>query len=143
MKYLVAAVWIAMAQVADAQTDAWLCISDKAAGFSDKYGSWNSTNFNAGNRYIIKASKVQGTAWEVREFGDQNAFADAYCKDTFTASKILNCSGIFTEFHFNAGTGRFMRIYYAGYWTYIPGDKNFGNDGGDTPVIAIGTCSGL
>lgn len=128
---------------ANAQTTAWLCITDSSVGFSKDSGSWSSARFTPGDKYIIKSSQRQGVAWEVRKFGSQTPLADGICKQTFTAAKILNCTGFFTEFHFNAGTGRFLRIYFAGYWTYIPGDNLTGNDNGDTPVIEIGTCSAV
>ncbi len=130
-------------QSARAQTTAWLCISDQASGFANKSGSWTSGTFTAGSKYIIKESRQPGVAWEVREFGSTATAPDATCKQTFTPKRILNCEGFLTEYHFNAATGRFLRIYSAGYWTYIPGDKDFGADTGDTPAIQIGTCSGL
>lgn len=137
------AVGVLSSTPAMAQVTAWLCIADNALGFSKSSGSWAPARFTPGDKYVIRASQQQGVAWEVRLFGSQNPLADAICKQTFTSMKILNCTGILTEFHFNASTSRFIRTYLGGYWTYIPGDKMFGNDNSDTPYIEIGTCSAI
>ena len=122
----------------------WLCISDKSTGFSNETVSgWRSADFTAGDRYIVKQGSQASGAWVVQPFGEENPFAAMTCPNDFTSDKILHCRGMLTEFKFNAGTGRFLRAYLGGYWTYVPGNPFFGKDRGDTPQIEIGTCASL
>lgn len=142
---LTAFVVVASAVPAAGQTGpAWLCITDQSTGFTNESGSgWRAADFKAGRRYLIKRGNREGVAWEVREFGDASPIPAAVCSEDFTELKVLSCRGILTEFKFNGASGRFLRTYIGGYWTYTPNHEFFGSDSGDTPILEIGTCSSL
>ena len=53
MKYILA-VLIMTFSMQPSAADNWLCISDKSTGFMSKNGSWESVNFTAGDKYMIK-----------------------------------------------------------------------------------------
>ncbi len=124
--------------------ESWLYLTDKSTGF--KYDpisrQWNSVDFKtAKERYIIRPGSTKGTVYEVRKFGVENTpLPDAWCSEDFAAGTFLHCKGIMGEFKFNRKTGRFLKTYLAGYWTYAPG-INATTESGDTPSIDIGTCS--
>jgi hypothetical protein len=114
-------------------TGQWLCISDQATGFTFESGKWRPTNFKAGDRYIIRRSKLKGVAWEVQNFGSKDIWPVATCDEDFNSYKFLFCHG-FYEFKFNAASNRFLKAYLLGYYTNT-------REGEDTPSIEIGTCS--
>jgi hypothetical protein len=65
--------------------DTYLCIADKATGFSykEKYKKWDSTNFNVSDvKYILTKNKPllisennQKEVWAIKHFGDKSTFA--------------------------------------------------------------------
>jgi len=133
-----------MASPASAET--WLCLTEKSTGFGYDAATknWRSVDFGTTrDRYIVAPSTKKDWVYEVRRFGtEKGVLPDAWCKADFAAGTFLHCTGVLAEFKFNRKTGRFLKSYLAGYWTYAPG-VNETQEGGDTPSIEIGTCSAV
>lgn len=129
-----------------ASAETWLCLAEKATGFGYDAASkeWKSADFGtARDRYIVKPSPNKEWVYEVRRFGTATTLLpDAWCKADFAAGTFLHCTGVLAEFKFNRKTGRFLKSYLAGYWSYAPG-VNATQEGADTPTIEIGTCSAV
>jgi hypothetical protein len=132
-----------------APTSSYLCVADKSTGFTlnKVTHEWETTRFTIMNKYLVshspKGSKFDslGTKWTVKEVG--RSFAQYFCKADFNDVGNLFCDG-FGEFKMNKLSLRFLTTYTDGYWNYGPGTKRFGPEdieGGDTPAVAIGTCS--
>ncbi len=141
------AIMIAIAAVpTPAFAESWLCLTDKSTGFRYNAATkqWQSIDFRTGDdRYIIKPGTSKANVYEVRKFGDDTSILpEAWCNQDFQAGTFLHCKGVFGEFKFNRKTGRFLKSYLAGYWTYAPG-VNKTDEGGDTPSIDIGICSAI
>ena len=120
-----------------AESGSYLCITDKATGFSfDKERkSWEEASFNIEPmRYILKPSptKEHPNGWEVAQFGED--FPLASCPDGFNTAQVIRCENM-VLFIFDSQTGRFIYVYYIGY------TRPFGKEGSDTPTLAIGKCS--
>lgn len=121
----------------------YLCIADKATGFSykEKYQKWDSANFNVSDvKYIITKSKPllisennQKEVWAIKHFGDESVFA--YSKEDFSNKDIIIIRGGY-EFFINKISLRYLKIYNQGYW-----DGKDNND--NTPHMEIGKCSPL
>ena len=146
MKYILAVLVMTFSMQSTA--DNWLCIRDKATGFSLKNGSWNSTDFKVGKKYIIKDASernksVSGSVYQVHEFGDD--IPDWICGDfqnDGVAKGMLVCDGYFiagNTFKYNPSTGHFLATHTAGF-VYTWDD---GRVVEDTPIIEIGKCSKL
>lgn len=145
MSFLLATFLILIPTVAKADT--WLCIADRSTGFyyNESSKKWLQTNFKTeNNRYIIKRSQRDNLTWEVNEFGAaESFFPHAVCNSDFTEGGFLHCTGILSEFKFNKNNGRYVYTFTGSYITYNPQSslEMFRKDGGDTPLIEIGTCS--
>jgi hypothetical protein len=133
---------LALAQAAQEPARGWACASQKTTGFSNASGEWISVDFAVQAKYVILPGRVAGTAWEVRS-GSRSDLVEAACPEDFSRLEVLHCRGTMTELKFNRATGRFLRAYLAGYWSYTPNAPFFSKDGGDTPLLEIGTCSKL
>jgi hypothetical protein len=114
------------------EPDSYLCIPDKATGFSydHRSKSWVSTNFNLrGAKFLlIKTSK----GWEWRDFGaslGQSCEADA-------DGDLIICNLVLHEHKMSRKTLRFINSYLVGY-------VNGGDSDANTPSITIGKCSPL
>ena len=120
----------------------WSCTSEKTTGFSNSSGTWASVDFAVQARYTIRPLPGSTARWIVRP-ADRSDVVEANCPEDFSRLQVLHCRGTVTEFKFNRATGRFLKAYLAGYWSYTPGAPFFNQDGSDTPTIEIGTCSKL
>ena len=52
MKYVIAAVALMVSMQSNA--DSWLCIVDQMTGFNLENGEWKSSDFERGDKYLIK-----------------------------------------------------------------------------------------
>jgi hypothetical protein len=133
---------VANAQGAGPET--FLCVADKATGFSFNKVTkeWASTNFRASAKHLITRSKQTDVSWEVKEVGDKSAYT--ICAKDFNSNGNLICQGFGNEFRFNRNSLRYMNVYLIGYWTDgNPRSSVGGEEGGNTPSIEIGKCSPL
>ena len=130
-------VWFTLTGVALAEQ--YLCVVDKAVGFSyDKVTKeWNNTNFNANSKYLISEGdgSLKDAVWQITEVG--NSFPSIGCKRDFNDYGILLCSDLISDFRFNKRNGRFLHTYPIGYYNVLPGE----DEGTDTPSLEIGKCS--
>ena len=133
---------LAVTQAAQEPVRGWACTSQKTTGFSNSSGEWISVDFAVQARYLIVPGSAPGTAWEVKS-ASRSDLVEASCPQGFSRLEVLHCRGTMTELKFNRATGRFLRAYLAGYWSFTPDAPFFSKDGGDTPLLEIGTCSKL
>ena len=129
----------ANASVALHAVSGYVCVVNESTGFSRSEGEWKSTSFRAGRRYNVSRAQSgetlfftegQKPVWVVKEVGDKNA--SFWCKSDFTSAGAIRCDGVGGEFWFNRENLRFQEYYAIG---YVNDSK------GDTPLVAIGTCS--
>ena len=101
----------------------YLCISEKSTGLKFFSGSWQTTDFTTGDKYVVDVE-----ALTLSRFGDPNPLDG--CTD---GSILFNCASGRDRFTLNKQNLRYMLSFYdLGYVV--------GVDGG-TPYIEIGTCS--
>lgn len=132
---------------AASQGDSWLCIPDRATGFSFDEGSreWRSTNFRISNdRFVLRRAKgnegkdyawtSKDVVWLLFETGRSHPVIS--CPNDFVGNQIT-CFVPFHHFSFNRKSLRFQIIYPIGYVREDPSqDSN-----ADTPNIMIGRCA--
>ena len=115
--------------------ESYLCIADKATGFSFNKQSktYERRNFNVSKgKYILKNNN---NTWEWTDFGRKYSL----CTGSFNASGIFGC-GDFESVTFNKNNLRYVKTSIFGY--LVGGDKNFNiKDGENDPYIEIGECS--
>ena len=116
--------------------EGYLCIVDKAAGFSYQQGRWDRAFFRNEDKYLITRSSEPRGAWEVKQVGERWAFV--WCAEDFNEADNLSCEGV-AEVRMNRKSLRFLYIYPNGYWKALPGEA----EGENTPYMGIGTCSPL
>lgn len=104
----------------------YLCISDKATGFKFKDGTWQTTGFKSGDKYIVSTEDLT-----VTEFGEESPI-HIKCK---SSREIFFCDHNFGIFHMNPKNFRYMLTWPIGAYVY-PNEDNSG-----TPYLEIGTCS--
>jgi len=144
MKYILAVLVMTFSMQSTA--DNWLCIADKATGFTLKNGSWESTNFTSGEKYIIKEAddngKLYDAVYQVHAFGrDTPSWLCGDFRSDMYTEKLLVCDGLGTPsntFKYNPRTGNFLATRTSGYVEDFDGVVN-----DDTPAIVIGKCSKL
>ena len=151
---VVAAILMLLTEPANA-ADTYLCIPDLSTGFAfdAKSQKWNPTHFSvSGKKYLLK--RVAGGA-EWSDFG--SPYAPAPCTNFdaggFTVCKSETSEGAFnvrfSTINFNERSLRYELAVWGGYmYGGLPSWGNpivdpFLKDNHDTPVIEIGTCSGL
>jgi hypothetical protein len=111
----------------------YVCIADKAAGFSfDTYSkTWNNANFKVSDsKYVLSKS---GGSWQWKKMGESYPSS---CGE-FSEYGYLKCDNGFTQVSFNKKNLRYMKSYLVG---YVNGGIA-GKEGEDTPNIEIGKCS--
>ena len=146
MKYILA--FLVMTFSMQSTADNWLCITDKATGFALENGSWESANFQPGDKYMIKEASqsskdIYGSVYQVHEFGDD--LPNWVCGDFGSnedAKGLLACDGYAiagSTFKYNPRTGHFLATMTNG---YVQANVN-GGVSTDTPTIEIGKCSKL
>jgi hypothetical protein len=126
--------------------EGYICAADMATGFSYKSGAWNSVNFEADRKFIVRPTTQAGqdatptlppipnAKWDVVVVGDKHP--SDVCPEFDTAGNLV-CRGPLSEFRMNKDSLRFLYSYLSGYWDRTP----LGSEAGDTPYIAIGKCS--
>ena len=118
--------------------ESYLCIADKATGFSfnEQSKTYEPTNFNVSkHKYILKNNN---NTWEWTDFGRKYSF----CKGSFNASGIFVCEvfGGIESVTFDKNNLRYVKTSIFGY--LFGGDKISDiKDGGNDPYIEIGECS--
>jgi len=130
----------------------YLCIAEQTAGFAidDSSGEWESTTFEAGDKYLIaplekQTETVHGTIG-IFPFGEDTAISgcgDGYKSHLLSSliSNLLVCKGGDFEseyFWFNKKNGRFLTVYLHG---FIVPNLFLTEEGEVTPFISIGKCS--
>jgi hypothetical protein len=146
MRYILAVLVMTFSMQSTA--DNWLCITDKATGFALENGSWESANFQPGDKYMIKDASqtnksIYGSVYQVHAFGRDTPYW--ICGDFGSnedAKELLVCEGFAIAgdtFKYNPSTGHFLATHTAGYVHTFDDGRVFG----DTPHIQIGKCSKL
>jgi hypothetical protein len=138
------AVGMVLAGPAAAQ-DAYLCISDAAAGmaFDKDRGSWVATTFKAGERYIFRKAEEPklGGRWVLFQFGKTSLECPMdETPDVGAGSIVLFCQNSVNQFEFSKQSLRFEYHYVGGY-VFSPQSER--DEDRDTPNIQIGKCSPL
>ena len=135
----------------------WLCVSEKATGFAYRSGTWSQTNFRPDYKYLIRPLDEVSTGgrtgnedYGVYQFGE--AYPVFFCTQSFyegfpdksdTPAGYIYCSSMTGFFSFNMYNLRFTHAYRGGYSVVVPKINNILDEGADTPLIEIGTCSPL
>lgn len=125
----------------------FLCIADMATGFAfdQKRKKWTSVSFDVGQaRYTLKRIPNPGLSnrWSLSRFGASSGTPEsaADCQRGFNGAMVIVCAlPNLLLFRFDAETGRFLFSYLGGYTE----SSSLGMEGGDKPIIQIGTCSAL
>jgi hypothetical protein len=142
MRALVLATLMCVAANQALSQDAYLCVSDGAAGigYSAATKRWSATTFDvAGKRYIFRRPKESETfrgkvvKWGLYEFGKDTISTP--CFEDFNSSNLISCYWT-TYFLFNRDNLRFQSFYTLGYVVPAPNQE-----GADTPNIEFGHCS--
>ncbi len=124
--------------VAFADEKKYLCIADKAVGFSFNLNSkvWESKTFTTDSKYIIsKPNPDADTAFFIHEFGDARHFPLFRCVEEFNDYGFLNCEGLGGNLTFKKTNLRFITTNFGSYFVTPPGEWR------DTPFMKIGKCS--
>ena len=120
-----------------------VCVMDLAAGlaFDKVTKEWKSTTFAPKEKFVVSKSTNPNAKWEIKALGSSNE--SAWCKDDYSNSGQLTCTGIFQNYYINRKSLRFIHTYYAGYWNEESASKFSPNrvEGNDTPMVAAGTCT--
>lgn len=138
-------IFLASLAVEAAAADRFLCVADKITGFNyDKHRQqWRQADFAPSLKLVISRAKNETYTWTIGELGSDTI--KLFCKNDFSDSGLLYCSGIGLDLRFNKKLMRFLYTYSIGYWdenaykSLYPGRK----EGDDTPAMAIGKCSPL
>ena len=147
MRVFLWALSIAVAANASAAQAAWLCIADKATGFSysEQTQKWETTTFRTqSSRYVVGKGSWGKDVWTVREFGKPTeGLPFARCEKDFSEYGFLSCRGLAGRFDMNRKNNRYLLTFQGQYLAYNPNSDlaMLRKDGGDTPLIEIGTCS--
>lgn len=138
-----------LAYASMANADEYLCVAEKASGFSFNKltKSWQSANFSTEAKYLVSESNNPKYAYQVTGVWDRYPIAS--CKVGFNKYGYIFCadvgfgSGIeIYDFRFNRINGRFLLTSPAGYYNVVPEiDKGAVDENRGTPYMAIGKCS--
>ncbi len=134
--------------------DSYICVSELSTGFA--YNSvtnqWETSDFIADSKYIVKKIKNHSYKWVVKEIGSDDTVAicdEEFSKIDHIDSEILRCESI-SEFKINRTNMRFINIYSDGYYDVgkVSDSHPFSNvvrktqtEGYITPLMEIGHCS--
>jgi hypothetical protein len=125
----------------------YICTGNMAAGifFDKKTKQWDGGSIeNPEKKYIIskpdKAGPDKDYAWLVREIGGEIPIS--HCREDFINDGKLFCPS-FYDMRFNKINGRFLLIYWTGYWTDSMDAKEGESfsEGADMPHMIAGKCS--
>jgi len=124
----------------------FLCVAEKVTGFDYNRirGDWDSKNFTANQKYIIRERKEKDTNtydgnYLFFEIGDENPRLGCSFE---IEGVLLECSGVFSKLYFSIKSGKYVRNFIGGY--LIPDEiLESGEDRPETPYIEIGQCSTL
>ena len=118
--------------------DTYLCIADKATGFSfnKRSETYESTDFNIDkSKYILKKNN---NTWEWKIFGIDVPL----CNGSISANGYFRCDWLETII-FNKNNLRYTKAHIFGYVNV--GSKTYSGfemkDGQETPYMEIGKCS--
>jgi hypothetical protein len=134
----------------------WLCVSDKAAGFSydKKTKSWNPITFRTSDKYIVRkpssnemsllqsvyGDALKPTSYVVVTLGESDPLL---CDDIDKLTGVITCGGRFEQFAIEPHSLRMQRYYKAGYLSQYSEYNAKRKEDPDTPEIQIGRCSPL
>ena len=99
--------------------ESYLCIADKATGFSfnEQSKTYEPTNFNVSkHKYILKNNN---NTWEWTDFGRKYSF----CSGSFNAGGVFGCGGAIESVTFDKNNLRYVKTSIFGY--LVGGDKNY------------------
>ena len=115
-----------------ASASQWLCVAEKATGFTyNKYNEdWEQVNFKAEDKYIIKPGEKPPMI-VVTLIGDE--YPMIYCSEGYNEGGNLVCDGGLSKFEFNSRNNTYMKLYTVGL---------FAPEGNDI-AIQLGKCSPL
>lgn len=133
----------------DLETGTFLCIVEMATGFMVKNGKWEQVKFHSGRKYIVRPLRegdrlfIKDSAtvqYGVFQFGQETDIPIAFSNYGFSFSEMEARGYLFDNFYMNRETLRFT-TFYVGNWhlQYQSAEQ----EGGDTPVISIGSCGRL
>lgn len=146
---IAAASVLGAARAASADGPKYLCVDDKAVGFSrnEATGTWKGREGISEDKYILRPRTEEDfgtTPYVVFKLGSSletlpNYFCDQTVeevveKDFDPKDEVLRCEGLSGLFWFNPNTMRFQTMYPQGY---------LGDHKADEPHITIGGCSRL
>lgn len=134
----------------------YFCVEELKTGFSiDSSGyGWEQSNFHANGKFLVRPAEPGDRIYETEELGNGyhvfeigEEWPTSYCEGGFSfwdngklvASPWLHCRGFIT-FRMNSETLRFVETYPFGFADSKKGEKQ---KHGNTPSIAIGSCSPL
>ena len=143
----------------EVETGTFLCISEMATGFAVVNGEWNQQKFKTGKKYIVRPLREGDWGWGFKAnsptvkygvFGFDNkeyphAISETgfsyFSSDIFVSTDSLGASGfLFDSFNLNKATFRYTATYLLGWNSQDPDAEQ---EGGDTPMIEIGSCTRL
>lgn len=123
--------------------DQFLCIAEKATGFSWENGEWRRASFKTGDKHLVVEVPEYSFIgekynYEVRAFGSDKVEHRCVGSKSVLPEKGTRvlCGGIGFGFTMDTGTLRFQEYYGLG---YVDG----GDSNANTPYISIGVCSRL
>ena len=122
--------YMPMALIFAKDSNSYLCVAEKATGFSYSSGSksWTSTNFKVSEtKYLLLKTSNK---WEWRDFGSNFGGLCEAADD----GDFIKCNVLFGEHIMSRKNLRFMKSYMVGYVDGVNSDSN-------TPSIIIGKCS--
>ena len=106
----------------------YLCIQEKAVGFSPKDGNFQETFFIPDRKYLVSTKK--------RTLSIFGSAGPPHVEECEVATLFVSCDNERTQFTIQKQNLRFM-VYHLD-WAYVwEGDTRFASK----PIIAIGTCS--
>ena len=130
---------LAFTNGAFAEEEKYLCITEVSSGLVYKNGSWVSTKFKAGEKFLI--GMKGGALISAKVFGAPEDLSMNSCHSISSTSSV--CSDNFDSFRFQLSTKRFVTTKTSGYTNeYEEAGLNL-SPLSFTPNISIGVCEPL
>jgi len=149
MKYVIFIIFSLISNSSFAAPERFLCIAEKATGFSFDAGDWKSTEFTVDEKFILtkepisekKKEEFKGTVWRdvttgysIKEVG-KSGLSGVISNWCALSHESLYCNDSIKTFGLNLKNLRFIVSSPWGYWNSTSDKKS------DTPFLMIGRCS--
>jgi len=126
--------------LASSDINGYLCISEKATGFSYRKHKWVTSNFNVKDTKYILTPKDGKWLWKKMGEPDQEKYPQSCTKKS---NGYMNCEFMYRKVDFNSQTLRFQIYTDGSYVVHEKMKKELEKGSNNDIAIEIGTCTNL